>query len=532
MAIVLFIKNQNLKNWYIKALSIYIAFFVIHFFSFKAHATLTPAQISNAEKALSSIDFSTSALLRCQKLLNNSHDENRMLQSQIQFEQRIKSSFKVSDGDRIYYEFIKSPNPINQSKTILIENGFVLPLDRLHSLARSLNEMGYSVLLVARRTQSESIVEHKKNESKASSFAPGKSGRVRNIISAYRHVQDQVELLHSLNINKVHIIGVSYGSLLTKTFAEFFPDMIERVSLLVPLVASSDNYSEAKEKQRQFENMLSLVPLWGQFAIEGTREYIATDFAKAQASAVMNFEFVENYLKQNKDPQIEEDLWAGIYSDLRIAEDFDARNGGFAKIPKLSFIFAGEESPERLRSQFLTYHVDKVIRGYTRKTPNLYFIEGTEHDGFTRSPQAIARAVDQEFSHRSPSLSRIYYMHAQDQNLNIQKLNKSQIEILSAEIQLQRLSHNRPTPLEKVFHPQLFLERVHALETMLDDLSVAIEQGISPKIPVDQDIDFQNADPLRPFAHLRTRPHSASIHSLLISQKFKVMSLLDELKAL
>ncbi|MBW2249678.1 MAG: alpha/beta fold hydrolase [Deltaproteobacteria bacterium] len=167
-----------------------------------------------------------------------------------------KSSFKTSDGCKIYYEThgFESSKPV-----VVFLNGTMQTTFNWRPHARVLKN-GFRVILYDARAQGQSELGKKK-------------------LSIDLHVKDLLELLNHLEIKKAHLAGLSHGAYVALSFASKLPDFVGRLVLCSVGVKITD----------QVENIISS---W--------LEMLQQSGLRSLAWAVLPVVFGEIFLKQNE----------------------------------------------------------------------------------------------------------------------------------------------------------------------------------------------------------------------------------------
>ena len=131
--------------------------------------------------------------------------------------------YKTSDNLNLYFELQGNPNSLNY---LIFLNGLtqstsswdqVLPAFASH----------YQVLL-------------------CDFIFQGKSDKQGNVRDFDQHAADVYGLINSLNINKISLIGISYGSIVAQNFTLSYPEKVDNL-ILLSTFAHKTSYSEAME---------------------------------------------------------------------------------------------------------------------------------------------------------------------------------------------------------------------------------------------------------------------------------------------
>jgi 3-oxoadipate enol-lactonase len=128
--------------------------------------------------------------------------------------------YKTSDNQKLYYDLIGNKNSTNY---LIFLNGISQSTTTWSSMVPFF-EKEYQLILCDFIFQGQS----------------DKQGAVRNFD---QHAADIYGLVHSLNINKITLIGISYGSLVAQHFALNYPEKADKLILLSTFAHKTPYYN-------------------------------------------------------------------------------------------------------------------------------------------------------------------------------------------------------------------------------------------------------------------------------------------------
>ncbi len=116
------------------------------------------------------------------------------------------------------------------------------------------------------------------------------TGNTEGEYSMEQHVEDFKQLLDFLEIDKIHVVGTSYGSEISMIFAYTYPERVKTLCVI-------DGVSETDELMRRS------VKAWQQSAKDGLESYFAcvTPWVYSNTFLQNNKEFFDNRVEQVRD---------------------------------------------------------------------------------------------------------------------------------------------------------------------------------------------------------------------------------------
>lgn len=246
-----------------------------------------------------------------------------------------KGFVKLSDGIERYVEY-SAPNV--GKPWIVFTNGLVYELERWSPMDAELRAQGFGILHYYFRGQDWTL------EREAEKF--GKPLFFKNGLESEDFAHELEQVLAQLRIQeKVVVVGLSYGAHIAASFAEVYPERVEQVVFLAPLVKSLDKY----EPQGAWLdwNLAWARAVWGPYFYEAIYRQI-----------------YQNYLDQRVSDRIPDHLRAipEIYKEslfhlVRAVRDFDLRHYSFKKLTDNSvfYLLGQEDKPQIFQDQILSF---------------------------------------------------------------------------------------------------------------------------------------------------------------------------------
>jgi len=128
--------------------------------------------------------------------------------------------YKTADNQQLYYEIVGNKN---SNKYIIFLNGISQTTLAWNTMIYAF-EKEYQIILCDLIFQGQS----------------DKKGEVRNFD---QHAADIYGLINSLNINRINVIGISYGSLVAQHFALNYPEKVAKLFLLSTFAHKTPYYN-------------------------------------------------------------------------------------------------------------------------------------------------------------------------------------------------------------------------------------------------------------------------------------------------
>ncbi|RZA09096.1 MAG: alpha/beta fold hydrolase [Proteobacteria bacterium] len=244
------------------------------------------------------------------------------------------SFVKLPMGHEIYVDHQAAKG---DKATFVLVNGLVYDFSRWNELAAKLESQGFGVVRYYFRGQQKTLRRE---------LEKGSPAFFRDGLSQANYAQELSELLKQLKIEKGVIVGLSYGAGIAAEFAERYPQQVEQLTFLAPLVVSLDRYDPngAWIQMNLAAMKIFWGPFWGQWAYDQYYDWI---YRKYMAERLGN----------DRIPAEMQDV-AGTYKEtvfhqVRAMRDFDLRGYRFKDLAgRVNVILASGESEPALKDQF------------------------------------------------------------------------------------------------------------------------------------------------------------------------------------
>jgi pimeloyl-ACP methyl ester carboxylesterase len=314
---------------------------------------------------------------------------------------------RLPAGHSVFVEYDRASNG---KDTFVLVNGLVYDLNRWDSLAAELRKQGHGVLRYYFRGQLGTL-------RKEAEDTGGKPKFFRSGLSREDFALELREIMDSLRIKEAHIVGLSFGAGIAAEFGERFPDRVDQLMFLAPLVVSLDRYDPSGAWIHWNLDALRLFwgPLWGPYVYDYYYNMIFRSYLEKRLVP-------ERIPAEMADmPEIYKE---SIFHQVRSMRDFDLREAKFGKLKgRVHMVLASEEEEAALKDQFKawsawgsaqgslvyltpSYHAipDAVgayggrvlLRLVNEKAPSVYFSElSRDVDGWKKmaSEKELERAV-------------------------------------------------------------------------------------------------------------------------------------------
>lgn len=252
---------------------------------------------------------------------------------------------KLPDGVERYVEYTE-PQP--GMPWIVFTNGLVYDLKRWSDLDAELKARGYGILHYYFRGQDWTLKREVEQFSQPLFFKTG--------LERQDFAEELRGVLATLGISdKVTLVGLSYGAHIAAEFAEAYPEKIQEVVFLAPLVIPLEKY----QPQGQWIDWnLELARLWWG---PGFYEYFYRQIYASYLEERVTKDRVPSHLTDM--PEVYRE---SLYYLVRAVRDFDLRKFKFSKLGKNSvhFFLAQEEEAKAFEDQVSAFEgVDKKSQG-------------------------------------------------------------------------------------------------------------------------------------------------------------------------
>jgi pimeloyl-ACP methyl ester carboxylesterase len=226
-------------------------------------------------------------------------------------------------------------------KTFVLLNGLIYDIRRWNALSQALINEGHTVIRYAYSPQPESL---RLNDEKNLAFLT-KGLTLKNL-------SDEVEaVLKALNIEeRVQLVGLSFGSTVAAEYASQYPDRIDSLIFLSPLIVPLDHYDP---RGRGLRLWLNSVRFWENIPCDffGIANPFLCSSRDYWFDSFYNF-FYENYLigrVQNVPQDIDSALFKkSVFHLVRAARDFDLRSYAPGLTNVSMFVAENDDFPLRV----------------------------------------------------------------------------------------------------------------------------------------------------------------------------------------
>jgi pimeloyl-ACP methyl ester carboxylesterase len=176
-------------------------------------------------------------------------------------------------------------------------------------------------------------------------------------------------VLEALKVEgKVNVVGLSYGASIAAEFANSYPDRIDNLILMAPLVVSLDRYDPAGAWIHQNLDAIRFWwgPLWGPQAYDFYYNLIFRSY------------LVDQRITPDKVPpelaEIPDMYKESVFHLVRAVRDFDLRNYDFSKVARVHLLVASDEDAPALADQYRSWDAwAEPVKG------SLTFIQKSSH---------------------------------------------------------------------------------------------------------------------------------------------------------
>lgn len=237
-----------------------------------------------------------------------------------------KGYVKLSDGVERYVEYTA---PKKGKPWIVFTNGLVYEIERWGALDRELVGQGYGVLHYYFRGQDLTLAREVEQHSQPAFFATG--------LEMSDFAKELHDIIASVGIkDKVTVVGLSYGAHVAATFAEQYPESVDSLVFMAPLVVPLEKYQP--QGQWLDWNLQWVRLMWGPYFYEYAYRQIYGAYLDNRVTA----DRVPDHLRD-----IPEAYRESLYYLVRAVRDFDLKSFTFAKLqPNSVHFFVAQEDEQ------------------------------------------------------------------------------------------------------------------------------------------------------------------------------------------
>jgi len=281
-----------------------------------------------------------------------------------------KGFVTVEQGHEVYVEHHAAAR---NKPTVVLVNGLVYDLKRWDPYVAKLKAKGIGVVRYNFRGQSKTLLREVESKSTPEFFARG--------ITYQNLAQELAQVLDSAKVSgKVTVVGLSYGAAIAAEFANVYPQRVDNLILMAPLVISLDHYDPMGAWIRWNLDAIRLWwgPIWGPAAFDFYYDAIYRSY------------LVDQRLTPERIPE-EMHAIAGVYKEsifhqVRAVRDFNLKSYSFKNGPRTHLLLASEEDRLAFADQLRAWEAwDPTARG------SLVYIEESSHAIPDAAPETAAR---------------------------------------------------------------------------------------------------------------------------------------------
>lgn len=253
---------------------------------------------------------------------------------------------KLADGHEVYVDH----QPAKAGKaTFVLVNGLVYHMDRWSDFSAPLAREGFGIVRYYFRGQMDTLRRELKS-GEPEFFAKG--------LDPESFADELKGVLDALRLKKAIVVGLSYGASIAAEFGERYPNYIDQLIFMAPLVVSLDKYDPQGAWIRWNLDYARLFwgPLWGPYVYDYYynwiyRSYMSQRIVPERIPAEM--QDIPNEYKE------------AVFHQVRAMRDFDLRQYKYAKLKaQVHFMLASDEEEAPMKDQFRAWNAfDKNALG-------------------------------------------------------------------------------------------------------------------------------------------------------------------------
>lgn len=269
---------------------------------------------------------------------------------------------ELPNGDTVYTKY--SPPKKNKPIFVLI-NGLIYTADGWNESAEELINQGYGVLQYEFSGQNRSFSQTMESR--------GRGAKFLRELSLKGLAEELALILDFYNIGKkVNIVGLSYGSTIATEFTQRFPQRVNKLIYLAPLVITLEKYDP---KGAMFQMWLDSLSLWGPFASMYADQLYDMIYANYFAGVEAKVDYGPHTNQFRK----------ALLQQVKSVRDFDLRSIDLPEGIEVSLITADRETPNIYADQLKFWDNLQAASKGTR-----LHLENTDHAIPSSNPIATA----------------------------------------------------------------------------------------------------------------------------------------------
>jgi pimeloyl-ACP methyl ester carboxylesterase len=292
-----------------------------------------------------------------------------------------KGFVKLADGVERYVEYSA---PQGNKPWIVMTNGLVYELERWGSMDEELRRQGFGLVHYYFRGQDWTLNNEVDQFGEPSFFQTG--FELKDFALEIKQILEQLKIK-----DRVIVVGLSYGAHAAATFAEQYPEKVEELIFLAPLVVPLERYQP--QGAWLDWNLAWVKALWGPYFYEYAYRQIYGSYLETRVSP----DRVPEHLSD-----IPEIYKESLFHLVRVTRDFDLKDYKFETLKKNSvfFMVAQEDTPLAFNDQIAAFDgVDENSQGA------MIWLPDSSHAIPDSEPQKAARYL-QHIIDRDPRLEQ------------------------------------------------------------------------------------------------------------------------------
>ncbi|RYZ68654.1 MAG: alpha/beta hydrolase, partial [Proteobacteria bacterium] len=257
----------------------------------------------------------------------------------------VKSSAKESKIEKGYVQladgidrYVEISQPKAGKPWIVFTNGLVYDLERWGPMDAELRAAGFGILHYYFRGQDWSLAREVEQVTTPLFFKTG--------LQSKDFADELAGILQQLGIEeKVTVVGLSYGAHIAASFAEAYPEKVDQVVFMAPLVIPLEKYQP--QGQWLDWNLAWVRTMWGSYFYEYAYRQIYGSYLEKRVESRVP-EHVSHIAKEYKE---------SLFHLIRVVRDFDLRKFKFSQLEQKSvhFMLSTEEVPQAFVDQMQSF---------------------------------------------------------------------------------------------------------------------------------------------------------------------------------
>lgn len=240
---------------------------------------------------------------------------------------------ETTSGEKLYVEFQKAEKG---KETFVFVNGLVYKTERWHQVSKDLAQKGYGIVHYDFEGQYRSYV-------KSMDEHEGYPDWLFYGMSLERSAQQLKEILETFKVERASVVGLSYGTTIAATFTKNYPEFVNNLVLMSPLVIPLDNYDP---KGKAFRKWLDALDLWGP---------VGNYWSNFYYDLVYKWYYKDQGTLRNYDlGKWLDEYYKAVFHQVKAIRHYDLRKLGLEEVidnKKIHLVTAGKEEQTYLPDQ-------------------------------------------------------------------------------------------------------------------------------------------------------------------------------------